>query len=69
MLFRTLRDGKLLSSRHCHPFACHRQDRSLVTNPYRKSLGMILCAEELVDRNVRKGLKRRFSKEVGVKCS
>ena len=36
-IFHTLQACKLLSSRRFHLFACHRQGRSLETNPYRKS--------------------------------
>jgi hypothetical protein len=36
--FRTLLDGRLLSNKICHQFACHRQDKNLESNAYRKTL-------------------------------
>ena len=44
MISRTLQVCMLQSSRHSHLFACRRQDRSLVTNPYRKTL----CGKDLM---------------------
>lgn len=75
MLPRTPQDGRLQSSRLCHRFACHKQGRNLVTNPYQLSWCVQVGAEErncsriVVEFTRRtKGLKEG-SKSTGLVCA